>query len=373
MPPAESTAATWSGKWTVSNSRTSCPWRAKSKAVARPPFPEPTTVTFMPPTYPRTEVATEASGPQRSVGSTVIGRGAPAVLCSTSRGRREVPMQEHVPQVKNFAEADEILKLEGSVADTVQLGDLMVGRVVLDPGWRWSTNVKPIAGTESCQFHHVGVGLSGTSRFTMDDGTVLDVGAGDVFDIPPGHDNWVTSDEPAVSIVWGGWRGWGKTPVGDRVLMTLVMTDIEESTSRLASVGDAAWNRLIEQHNLAVREVVERYRGKEIDTTGDGFFLSFDGPARALHAAVDIRTAVAELGIAVRIGVHTGEVEVVPGSLRGVTVHETARIMALAKGGEVLLSDLTRNLGQGAALDFEDRGVQTLKGIPEPRHVYAVA
>jgi len=282
-------------------------------------------------------------------------------------------MEQPAPRVKNFADADEVLDLGASGAETVQVGDLTVGRLVLQSGWRWSEVVKPIAGTESCQFHHVGVAVSGSAHFVMDSGTEFDLRAGDVFDIPAGHDNWVTSDEPAVAIIWGGWRGWGKPPVGDRVLMTLLMSDIEESTNRLASVGDIAWDRLIDQHNVAVREVVERYRGKEIDTTGDGFFLSFDGPARALHAAVDIRTAVAELGIAVRIGVHTGEVEVVPGSLRGVTVHETARIMALAKGGEVLLSDLTRNLGQGAALDFEDRGVQTLKGIPEPRHVYAVA
>jgi class 3 adenylate cyclase len=206
----------------------------------------------------------------------------------------------------------------------------------------------------------------------MDDGTEFDVRAGDVFDIPPGHDNWVTGDVPAVSIVWGGWRGFGKPPVGDRVLMTLVMTDIEGSTARLASMGDGAWDRLLEHHNSSIREVIDRYRGKEIDTTGDGFFVSFDGAARAVSAAADISRTVAALGIQVRVGVHTGEVEVVPGGLRGVAVHETARIMGLAKGGEVLLSDLTMNLAQGAGLHYEDRGVQDLKGIPEPRRVFAL-
>jgi hypothetical protein len=279
---------------------------------------------------------------------------------------------ERVLHVKNFGDADEVIKLEASVANNVQLGDLTVGRLVLDPGWQWSKNVKPVVGTDSCQFHHVGVAISGHARFRMDDGYEFDVHAGDVFDVPPGHDNWVLGDEPAVAIIWGGWRGWGKPPVGDRVLMTLVMTDIEESTSRLASVGDVAWDRLLDQHHDAVREVVERYRGKVIDTAGDGFFLAFDGPARALRAAVDIRSAVAALGMAVRIGVHTGEVEVAPGTLRGVAVHETARIMGLASGGEVLLSDITKNLSSGAGLECEDRGVHELKGIPDPRHVYAV-
>ena len=281
-------------------------------------------------------------------------------------------MQHVAPQIKNFDNPDEQLHLEGSVADTVVLGDLVVGRMVMEPGFSWSERVRDIAGTESCQFHHVGVGLSGSAHFIMDDGTEFDIRPGDVFDIPPGHDNYVTSDVPAVSIVWGGWQGFGKPPVGDRVLMSLVMTDIEGSTQRLAAEGDVGWERLLERHHRVTREVVERYRGREVDTTGDGFLVSFDGAARAVRAAVDICAAVAALGLSVRAGVHTGEVEVVAGGLRGVAVHETARIMALAQGGEVLLSDLTKVLSQGAALEYEDRGVHELKGIPEPRQVFAV-
>lgn len=282
-------------------------------------------------------------------------------------------MEQPSPQVKNFDRADEVLRLEGGLAETVVLGDLVVGRMTMEPGWRWSERVRPIAGTESCQFHHVGVAISGSARFIMDDGTEFDVRAGDVFDIPPGHDNLVTSDEPAVSFVWGGWQGFGKPPVGDRVLVSLVMTDIEGSTDQLTSVGDAAWKRQLERHNRVTREVVERYRGREIDTTGDGFLISFDGAARAVRAATDIRDAVAALGLSVRAGVHTGEVEVVPGGLRGVAVHETARIMGLAKGNEVLLSDITKQLSLGAGLEYADRGLHQLKGIPEPRQVFAVA
>ena len=282
-------------------------------------------------------------------------------------------MPEPSPHVKSLTDPDEVLHLDGGAANTVRLGDLVIGRVELEPGWRWSERLRQTAGTDSCQFHHTGVVIAGVSHFRMDDGTELDIRAGDVFDIPPGHDNWVTGDEPAVAIVWGGWRGWGKPPVGDRVLMSLVMTDIEESTARLASLGDAAWDRVLERHSAVTHDVVERYRGTVIDSTGDGFLMAFDGPARAVRAALDIQEAVAALGIRVRAGVHTGEVEVVPGGLRGVAVHETARIMSLAEGGEVLLSDLTKELSQGAPLQYDDRGVHDLKGIPKPRRIFAAS
>ena len=282
-------------------------------------------------------------------------------------------MQGPRPQIKSLADPDEVITLVDTVLQTVQVGDLTIGRLELQPGWRWSTHVRPLVGTDSCQFHHVGVGISGAARFLMDDGTELDVRPGDVFDIPPGHDNWVTSDEPAVSIIWGGWRGWGKPSVGDRVLMSLVMTDIEESTSRLAAVGYAAWDRLLQRHDTATREVVDRYRGRVVDGTGDGFLLAFDGAARAVRAAVDICQAVAGIGLQIRAGVHTGEVEVVPAGLRGVTVHETARIMSLGHGGEVLLSDITKELSQEPSESYEDRGPHHLKGISQPRHVFAVA
>lgn len=281
-------------------------------------------------------------------------------------------MQGRGPQIKNFGDPDEMLTVGHVSADTVQVGDLTVGRLVLQPGWRWSDDVRPTAGTDSCQFHHIGVGISGSAHFVMDDGTEFDIGPGDVFDIPPGHDNWVTSDEPAVSIMWGGWRGWGKRPVGDRVLMTLVMTDIEESTSRLSAVGDTAWDRLLQRHEAITREVVEGYHGRVVDGTGDGFLLAFDGAARAVRAAVDVRRAAAGIGLQIRVGVHTGEVEVIPGGLRGVTVHETARIMSLGRGGEVLLSDITKDLSLAALVEYEDRGIHQLKGIPRPRHIFTV-
>ena len=274
--------------------------------------------------------------------------------------------------MKSLSTPDEILSLEKGSATTVRIGELVVGRLVLEPGWRWSTHVRPVAGTASCQFHHVGVALSGAMDGRMDDGTTFQVGSGDVFDIPPGHDNWVVGDEPMVSIVWGGWRGWGKPPVGERILTTMVMTDIADSTDRVSTVGDAAWDQLLDRHRALVREILERYRGTEIDTAGDGFLTMFDGAARAVQSALEMGAAARGMGLGIRAGVHTGEVELVPGGIRGLAVHETARIMALGNAGEVLVSSTTRELAAGSGLSFEERGIHVLKGIPDPRQVFAV-
>ncbi|MDQ2935405.1 MAG: hypothetical protein M3R49_10605 [Chloroflexota bacterium] len=276
------------------------------------------------------------------------------------------------PQIKNLGTPDETLSFPKGSASSVTLGELVIGRVVQEPGWRWSEDIRPIAGTASCEFHHVGVVISGFSRGRMDDGTEFEMNPGDVFDVPPGHDAWVVSEEPAVAIIWGGWRGWGKPPVGERILATLLLTDIAASTERAARIGDAAWDQLLEQHNDRVREVLERYRGVEIATTGDGFFATFNGAARAVIAADSIRTAVRGLDLEIRAAVHTGEVEVVPGNLRGLAVHETARILALAGPGEVFVSSTTHELAAGSGLAFEDRGSHTLKGVPNERRVFAL-
>jgi class 3 adenylate cyclase len=276
------------------------------------------------------------------------------------------------PRTKNLSTPDEALTLAKGAATTVRIGELVVGRLTLEAGWRWATHVRPIAGTASCQFHHVGVSLSGVSAGRMDDGTEFTVSPGDVFDIPPGHDNWVVGDQPMVAIVWGGWRGWGKPPVGERILTTMLMTDIAGSTDRLSAVGDAAWDQLLDRHRALVREVLERYRGTEIDTAGDGFLTVFDGAARAVQAAVEIRAAVRGIGLDIRAGIHTGEVELVPGGIRGLAVHETARIMALGDPGDVLASSTTRELSSGSGLAYTDRGTHLLKGIPDPRRVFEV-
>jgi class 3 adenylate cyclase len=276
------------------------------------------------------------------------------------------------PQTRNLSVPDETLSLEKGSASTVRLGEMVVGRLVLEPGWRWSEHVRPTAGTTSCQFHHVGLALSGAMDGRMDGGTEFEVRPGDIFDIPPGHDNWVVGDEPLVAVLWGGWRGWGKPPVGERVLTTMLMTDIAGSTDRVYAVGDAVWDQLLDRHNTLVREILERYRGTEIDTAGDGFLTMFDGAARAVQAALEIRAAVRGIGLDIRVGVHTGEVEVVPGGIRGLAVHETARIMALGNAGDVLVSSTTRELSAGSGFTYTDRGIHHLKGIPASRHVFQV-
>jgi class 3 adenylate cyclase len=276
------------------------------------------------------------------------------------------------PQAKSLDDPDEELAFPKGSARTVRVGDLVVGRLEQQPGWRWSEQVKPIAGTASCQFHHIGVGISGSAMIRMDDGTEVLIKAGDVFDIPPGHDQWVVGDEPAVSIIWGGWRGWGKQPVGERILTTMLFTDIASSTELASRIGDTAWDQLLERHNGRVREVLERHRGVEMDTTGDGFLAIFDGAARAVIAAAEIVEKVRDLGVEIRAAVHTGEVEVVPGNIRGLAVHEAARILALAQASEVLVSSTTRELASGPDLEYEDRGLHKLKGVPLERRVFAL-
>ena len=280
-------------------------------------------------------------------------------------------MADH-PRARNLDRPDETLDFPMGSAATVRVGEIVVGRLTQQPGWRWSEQVKPIAGTKSCQFHHVGVGLSGAAMIRMDDGTELIIRAGDVFDIPPGHDQWVLGDEPAVSIIWGGWRGFGKPAVGERILTTMLMTDIVGSTDAAARMGDAAWDRTLERHNEKVREVFESHRGVEIDTTGDGFLAMFDGPARAIRCAIEIRYALRALGLEVRAGVHTGEVERRPGEKpRGIAVHVASRIASLAGAGEVLVSSTTHDLVAGSGITFEDRGAHELKGISGARRVFA--
>jgi class 3 adenylate cyclase len=159
----------------------------------------------------------------------------------------------------------------------------------------------------------------------------------------------------------------------DRVLATVVFTDIVGSTERATEMGDARWRDLLENHHAAVRAQLPRYRGREIDTTGDGFLLVFDGPARAIRAAQAIVDAVRQLGLEIRTGIHTGEVEqLANGGIRGIAVHIGARIMAAAGAGEIMVSSSVRDLVAGSGLAFVDRGMHPLKGVDEERRLYAV-
>lgn len=157
----------------------------------------------------------------------------------------------------------------------------------------------------------------------------------------------------------------------DRVLATVLFTDIVDSTTHMARLGDSGWRELLERHHLLVRTELARARGTEVDTAGDGFFAAFDGPARAIRCAKSIVGSVGELGIDVRTGLHTGECEIVDGKVSGIAVHTGARVAAHAGAGDVLVSSTVKDLVAGSGLEFEDRGVYELKGIPGDWRLYA--
>jgi class 3 adenylate cyclase len=159
----------------------------------------------------------------------------------------------------------------------------------------------------------------------------------------------------------------------DRVLATLLVTDIVDSTRRAAELGDRSWKALLDQHDAIVRRELTRFRGQEVKTLGDGFMATFDGPARALRCASAVVGAVRPLGIEVRSGLHTGEVELSDRDAKGIAVHVASRIVGFAHGGEVLASQTVRDLVAGSNLHFIDRGPHRLKGLPEKVRLYAVA
>jgi class 3 adenylate cyclase len=253
----------------------------------------------------------------------------------------------------------------------VLLGEAHVARLVHQPGWSWAEHVKPVAGTPSCQHHHQGVVLGGEVEIETDAGARRILRAGEAFEIPPGHNARVIGEEPFVTIEYGGVHGWAKpTEAGERFVATLLVTDIVDSTQVAVRLGDAAWKELLARHNEGVRIQLDRFRGVEVYTTGDGFLAFFDGAARAVRCAAAVRDGALQDGLQIRAGVHSGEVERDSGNLRGVAVHAVTRIAALANPGEVLVSAPTASLLEGAALRLEDAGEHELKGLAGARRVY---
>jgi class 3 adenylate cyclase len=157
------------------------------------------------------------------------------------------------------------------------------------------------------------------------------------------------------------------------VLATVLFTDIAASTQRAAELGDRAWRALLDRHDALVRQEFQQFRGREVKTLGDGFLATFDGPARAVRCATAITNAAPGLGLQIRAGVHTGEIELKGDDVGGVAVHTASRIMNLAEPGRVLVSSTVRDLVAGSNLRFEDAGVHTLKGLPEQVRLFSAS
>jgi class 3 adenylate cyclase len=163
------------------------------------------------------------------------------------------------------------------------------------------------------------------------------------------------------------------TARGDRVLATVLFTDIVDSTARAEQLGDQHWHNLLDAHHTTVRRELTLFRGNEVKSLGDGFLATFDGPARAVRCAQAISEAVRPLGIQVRSGLHTGEIEISDNEVQGIAVHNASRVAALAEPGEVLVSRTVRDLVAGSGLGFDERGKHALKGLQEPMDLYAAS
>ena len=190
----------------------------------------------------------------------------------------------------------------------------------------------------------------------------------------PGNDHlaWIGDAEAVVGEVEEFLTGHRAAPDADRVLATVLFTDIVDSTRHLEAIGDRRWRYLLDEHHARVRRLLDRFKGVEIDTAGDGFFATFDGPARAIRCACAIRDAVREIDLEIRAGLHTGEVEGQGTAIVGLAVHIGARVAALARASEVLVTSTVQALVLGSGIDFADRGLHDLKGVPDHWQLFAV-
>jgi class 3 adenylate cyclase len=278
-------------------------------------------------------------------------------------------------QRKSLDMPDETRTIPNGRTDIWNLGDFVVGRIVFEPGWRWSKDVKPIAGTDWCEYHHLGLMMEGKLRYTTPEGLEMEVTPGMLFEILPGHDAWVVGDEAVVQYDFAGMRTFALPAAGrsERILATLVCTDIVDSTATAERVGPAVWRTMLADLNAASRRQIDKFRGKVAANTGDGLISIFDGAERAVRCGMALSDEATRLGLHLRCGVHTGEVELIPDNIRGVAVHIVSRVTGLAAADEVLVSGTTYELVADSDLSFEDRGLHELKGVTGARQVWALA
>jgi class 3 adenylate cyclase len=279
-------------------------------------------------------------------------------------------------EVRDLGEPEAVVSHARGSTNQVRLAGTVVSRHVLQPGWSWEEDAKSGAGTDSCLLYHRGVVLSGRMGVRTDGGEERVIQPNQVFDLPPGHVTWVVGDEDLVMVDWAGGGGFNAQPGegGARTMVTILFTDIVESTVLARSAGDDAWKRTVAMHDDIVRGVIAGFGGREIGTAGDSFLIVFESAERAIRCGLALGEALAAIQVPIRVGIHSGEVAMSGDQIHGVAVHAAARVMASAGAGEVIVSGTARDLAEGAGgLTFESRGLHRLKGLERERELFAAS
>jgi class 3 adenylate cyclase len=278
-------------------------------------------------------------------------------------------------EIRDLGEPEAVVRYPLGATYQVRLAGTVVSHHVLQPGWSWEAHAQPQVGTASCELYHRGVVLSGRMGVRTDEGEEVIIGPNQVFDLPPGHVTWVEGDAELVMVDWAGGAGFDVRPgESARVMASMLFTDIVASTAQARKAGDAAWKRTVGMHDDVVRTVLVRFGGREIETAGDSFLIVFDSAERAIRCGLELIEALAALQVPIRVGIHSGEVELTAERVRGVAVHAAARIVDEASPREVLVSGTTRDLAEGSAgLAFEPRGRYRLKGLGREHDLFAAA
>ena len=275
-------------------------------------------------------------------------------------------------QSKSFATSGEVRRFPNGYTNVLRLDETVVGYGVYEPGWRWTADMPGVAGSATCQLHHVGFAVSGRLHVVADNGQEMDVEGQSVYEIPPGHDAWVDGDEPFITVDWTSARVWAVTPeiLGEGEIVTVLLTDIVGSTAIVREIGDEAWRQRQTVHHLRMRDHLNVFRGREIKTMGDGLLAVFDRPAKAVRCAEAMAATSRSMNLPIRAGVHTGEVEFIGDDARGLAVHTAARVMSLGDADDVMVSSTTRELLEGSGIELEDAGEHELKGLPGVRRIF---
>jgi class 3 adenylate cyclase len=298
----------------------------------------------------------------------------PSPSTAASGARPEQGRPSGRVEVRDLGRPEAVVRYPLGENQQVRLAGTVVSRSVLQPGWNWDQHARELVGTPSCELYHRGVVLRGRLGIRTDEGEELVIGPDHVFDIRPGHVIWVEGDEELVMLDWAGGAGFGVAPRrGLRTIATIVFTDIVDSTGLAQRQGDVAWKRTVDMHDDVVRGVLTSFGGREMNTAGDSFLILFDSAERAIRCAFAVIGALAAMGIAIRVGIHSGEVVQAEGVVRGIAVHVASRIVAQASPGEVLVSRVTRELAEGGhGIQFDPRGAHRLKGVHREHELFAV-